>query len=137
MNFMPCSPIWMPASESYWTPRLKSMRANPISQANLPVVLGAFLDLGDRVLVHVDDVVQEMDGGPDGPLQVRPVDLVPAVLGAGEMVLQIDAPEIARLVGQQRLLAARVGGLDHRVVWRGIRPVGLIDEEEPRLAVPP
>src|SRR6059036_2582228 len=31
MNFMTCSPIWMPASESYWTPRLKSMRANPIT----------------------------------------------------------------------------------------------------------
>src|SRR6266508_6640338 len=53
------------------------------------------------------------------------------------MVFDINAPKIARFVWKKRLLAAWIRRLDHRIVRGGIRSVGLVDEEESWLAVPP
>ena len=43
-------------------------------QADLAVALGHLADLGQRIPVHVDDVVEEVDGGPGDPAQPVPVD---------------------------------------------------------------
>src|SRR6058998_932374 len=116
MNFMTCSPIWTPASESYWTPSLKSMRANPItprpifrlSLVHFSIAAIGYLFMSMTLSRKCTEVRM------DRSRCAQSISYRPSAVWV--MVLQIDAPEVARLVGQQRLLAARVGGLDHRVV---------------------
>jgi hypothetical protein len=48
--------------------------ANPSAEADLAVELGDPLDLRQRVLVGVDDVVEEVDGVVRRPPQPRPVE---------------------------------------------------------------
>jgi len=60
------------------------------------------VDLGQRVLVRVDDVVEEVSAEMHGRAHRVPIDA--AVL---HEQADVDRPEVADVVGEERLLAAR------------------------------
>ena len=70
-------------------------------QPDLAVALGHDPDLGERVAVHVDDVVEEVHGGAGDPAQPLPVDARHL-----HHERKIDRAEVAAFVGQERLLTA-------------------------------
>ena len=107
------------------------------AQSDFSVVLRALLDLGNRVLVHVNHVVEQMHRRPDGVLEMAPIDLVTSLRGLCEMGFEIDAAEIAGFIRKQWLLAAWIRRLDHCIVGRRVRPVRLIDEEQAWFTVAP
>ncbi len=106
-------------------------RVGPAHDAQADLARGArrALDLGERVAVRVDHVVEEPRGGVDRPAQPVPVEIA-----AGHELAEIDAAERARFERQERLLAARVGGLDRAEPGRGLLGVDAIDEHHPRIA---
>src|SRR2546422_8015928 len=78
--------------------------------------LGEVIDIGERVLVRVDDVVEEVGAQMHRRPQTIPIDV--AVL---DEQADVDRPEVAHIIGKQGLLAARVrrlvaAELRHRVV---------------------
>ena len=104
------------------------------AQADLSVALADLVDLGQRVLVGVDDVVEE--AGRD---MHRLAQRVPVHLGLGharvaDELPEIDAAEVAGFVRQKRLLAAGVGGLDPPDVRRGVFLVDAVHEDHAGLA---
>ena len=101
-------------------------------EADAPDVLRKLVDRRKRVLVGVDHVVEKMRGLVDGRPQAIPVD--PLILDKGA---DVDRAQIAHVVRQQGLLTARVRGLVRAHVRHRVVPVGLVDEEDARLAVPP
>ena len=103
------------------------------AQADLTGGTGHLVDLGQGVLVDLDDVVQEVDSGTDGLLQLGPVQH-PARHGLGDVVDQVDGAQVAALIGQQGLLAAGVGGLDLALAGHGVVPVEPIQEDDAGLA---
>ena len=114
-------------------PSSTSMSAQPMTpRPILRLLLVIVADLGQRVAVHVDDVVEEVDGRPGDPAQPLPVD--GAVLHHDG---QVDRAEVAALVGQERLLATRVCGLDLAQLGRGVVAVQPVEEDDARLAVLP
>ncbi len=102
------------------------------AQADLAVAAAHFGDLRQRVVVDVDDVVQEAHGRLDDAPQAAVVD-VAVVAHAG----QVDRAQVARLVGQQRLLAAGVGAFDRAELGRGVVLVDAVDEDDAGVAVLP
>ncbi|MNS49618.1 hypothetical protein D3C72_822310 [compost metagenome] len=106
------------------------------AQADLAGALGDAIDLGDRVLVGVDDVVQQVGADVDHTAQALPVDRGLAV-DLDDEALEVDRAEVAALVRDQGLLAAGVGRLvvahpGHRAVL-----VHAIDEDQAGLAGAP
>ena len=77
--------------------------------------LGQVGDLGQRVLVGVDHVLEEVGREVDHLAQARPSRSAPSLHEDAE----VDRAEVADVVRQERLLAARVGGLVGR---RGAAP---------------
>ena len=110
------------------------------SQADLAIVFGVLFDLRQRIVVGIYYIVQKMDRLGYGALQLIPVDLA-AVHGGGIAGVdhcpnhpgEVYRAEIARLVGQKRLLAARIGGFDHAHFDDGITLVHLVQKHHPRL----
>ena len=94
--------------------------------------LGQRVDLGERILVDVDDVVEEVRGEMHVALHRIPVQH--AVL---HVVADVDRAEVADVVRKQRLLAARIRRLVRAQVRDRIVAVGLVDEEAARLARAP
>src|SRR5581483_675200 len=92
-------------------------------------------DLGQRVGVDLDDVVQETNGGADGLLHVVPVD---ALIRLHER-RDVERAEVAGLVRQQGLLSAGIGGLNGANLRRGISRAGVdaIEEHHARVARSP
>ena len=86
-------------------------------------------DLRQRVLVGVDDVLEEMGREVDHLTQAVPVDLpVP------DEHAEVDRAEVADVVRQEGLLTAGIGRLVGAEVRDRIVVVGLVDEEHARLA---
>ena len=106
------------------------------AQADLPGGAGDLSDLLQRVVVHIDDIVQEVDRQGDGVPQQLIVDL-PSVFGPAQHFGQVDGAQVAALIGQQRLLAAGVGGLDLPLGGHHVVPVEPVQEDDARLAVGP
>src|SRR5690606_37997107 len=73
--------------------------------------VGEIANLGQREAIRVDHIVQKMHGQMDHGAKPLPVDLVPPIaardVGADESP-EVDGAEVAHVVRQQRLLAARV-----------------------------
>ena len=86
-------------------------------------------DLGQGVVALVDDVVQE--GHPQGHQAVQggPVQLPPVDQGG-----QVDGAQVAGLVGQEGLLAAGVGGLQHPELRGGVGPLHGIGKDQAGVA---
>ena len=102
------------------------------AEAYLAVGACHLLDLLEGVFVHVDDIVQEAHGSPHGLAEALVVDLRG---GAGEDEAgEVDGPEVTGFVGQQRLLAAGVSGLDVAQGGGWIHGVEAVQEDDPRLA---
>ena len=91
--------------------------------------LRQIVDLGERVLVRVDDVVEEVSG----EMHDRP-EAIPIHRPVLDEQADVDRAEIAHVVREQRLLAAGVRGLVAPEVRHGVVVVGAIDEEHARLA---
>src|SRR3990172_8367731 len=77
------------------------------SQPDLPRLLRRLVDLLDRIAVHVDDVVEEAGAGGDHAGEPLPVEARLVAVRLHEL-RQVQRAEVAGLVRQQRLLAARV-----------------------------
>ena len=107
------------------------------SEPDLAGLLGGEFDLLKGIFVDLDDVVQKVDRIPHRGAQLVIVELHHAAVGLGQHVAQVDRPEVAGLVGQQRLLAARVGALDLPLAGHHVVPVETVEEDDPRLAVMP
>ena len=99
------------------------------AQADTPNALGEIVDLGERVPVGVDDVVQEVRAEVHRRSQPVPFHL--AVL---DEQADIDRAEVADVVRQQRLLPARIGRFVAAQVRDRVVPVGAVYEENARLA---
>ena len=70
-----------------------------------------------------------MDGSPNGLFQLAAVQCI-ALCGLPEVVDQIDGAQVARLIGQQRLLSAGVGGLDFPLSGAGVVSIQAIQEDD-------
>jgi hypothetical protein len=103
------------------------------AQADLAGGAGHPVDLGQGVLVDLNHVVQEVDGGADGLFQLGPVQHPPGG-GLHQVVDQVDGAQVAALIGQQRLLSAGVGGLDLPLAGHHVVPVQPVQEDDARLA---
>ncbi len=102
------------------------------AEADLPGLLRRFLDLRYRIDVFVDDGVEEPDRHTGGVRERFLVESPPAYAGG-----EVDAPEDAALVGEERLLSAGVCRVDLTEVRGGVVPVDLVVKEDARLAVLP
>src|SRR5450759_3479702 len=102
------------------------------AETDLAVALGHPLDLGQRVAIDVDDVVEKAHGGAHDAAQGAVVDVA-----VGHDPAEIDGAQVAALVGQQRLLAAGVGALDLAELRRGVVGVDAVDEDDAGVAVLP
>ena len=114
-------------------PNSTSMSAQPITPSptlRLLLVIGP--DLGEGVAVHVDDVVEEVDGRPSDPAQPLPVDA--AIL---DHEGQVDRAQVAALVRQEWLLSARIGRLDLPRFGRRVVAVEPVEEDDAGLPVLP
>jgi len=84
------------------------------------------------VLVDVDDVVQEADGGLDNSGEAFPIEGLRLLWI--EKIRDINRPEIAGFVRVQGLFAAGVRCPDRPELPGGVQPVYPVDEDEPRVA---
>src|SRR5215210_318323 len=100
-------------------------------EPDAPVPPAHLVDLGQRIVVLLDDVVQEADRGVYRLPQVVPVD-VSRILTVE--ALQVDAPQVARVVRRQVRLRARVRGF-YRELRRRVVVVDLVYKHYTRLAV--
>ncbi len=94
--------------------------------------LGQIIDLRQRVLVRVYHVVEEVRRRSHGRSERFPVDS-PVI----DERSHVDRPEVADVVRQQRLLAARIGGLVAAEAGHRVVAIRLIDEVDARLSVSP
>jgi len=102
------------------------------AETDLAVALGHPLDLGQRVAIDVDDVVQEAHRGAHDAAEGAVVDVA-----VGHDPAEVDGAQVAALVGQQGLLAARVGALDLAQLRRGVVRIDAVDEDDAGVAVLP
>ncbi len=108
----------------------RSMSAKPMTPRPILRVSRVFcLDDVQGEVVGVDDVVQEVHRAVDHVPRAGIVDLA-----AGDHLGQVERPQVAGLVGQQRLLAAGVGGFDLPQVGDGVAPVDGVQEDDAGLA---
>src|ERR687885_1722701 len=91
--------------------------------------------LRQRVVVHLDNVVEKADRGVDRLAQVVPVYVAGFAILPVE-ALQVDASEVARVVGGQVSLRTRVRGL-YGKLRGGVVGVDLVYKDHTRLAVEP
>src|SRR5918998_3296933 len=98
-----------------------------------PVPPAHLVDLGEGIIVLLDDVVEEADRGVDRLPQVVPVD-VSRFLAVE--ALQVDRTEVARVIRRQMRLRARVGRLYRKLRGRVV-VVDLVYEHDAGLAVQP
>ena len=99
------------------------------SQPDPAGLLAHLLDFFDGVVVHVDYVVQEMDGCPHHTCQPVPIDrhvtiLIPDHAG------QVNRSQVAGLKRQQGLLATRIGALDLSQLRIGVVVVDQVQEDQ-------
>ena len=94
--------------------------------------LAHFRNFRDGIVVHINDIVQQMHAGADSPGQARPVHFH-GVPGIAHHPGHIQGAQIAGLEGQQRLLAAGIGGLDPAQLGIGIVPVNPIQKDDARI----
>src|SRR5437660_8548186 len=90
------------------------------AQPDAAVRLDHGIDRGQRIRIDLDHVVEEAHGEADHTLELVPVKAPPSVLLSSEAG-DIERAQVARLVGQQRLLTALVNHEaigDHRVALR-------------------
>src|SRR5213594_500137 len=107
------------------------------AEANLSSGMGHLFNLLDGVRVHVDDIIEHADRRPDRALEFLPID-IPAACGASfHVASEVDRSEVAGLVRQKRLFAARVRCLHIRDVRRRLPSVVLVDKEETGLSILP
>jgi hypothetical protein len=87
----------------------------------------------------IDDVVEEAHGQAHHALHLVPVHRPFAILAAAGELRDVERAEVARLVRQERLLAARIGRLDLAQRRRrvGRARVDAIDEDHARIARAP
>ena len=114
------------------TQRQKQIGPPHNAQTNFSGGTGGFVNLLQRVFVHVDDVVQKMHGGAHRLFQPVPIDA--AIL---LHFIKIDRSEVAGLIGQQRLLSAGIGGFDLPLGGHHIVPIEPVEKNDARLAVLP
>ena len=106
------------------------------TQTDLSGSTGDFCDLIQRVVVHIDDIVQEVHGRFHGFSQQPEVKFI-ADQCLSEHFHQIDGAQIAAFIRQQRLLTARVGAFDLAHGRDHVIPVQTIQEDDARLSVFP
>jgi hypothetical protein len=103
------------------------------AQPDPPVSPAHLVDLGQGVVVHLDDVVEEADRRMYRLAQVVPV-YVARILQVE--ALQVDRTQVARVIRRQMRLRARVRGL-YRILRGGVVSVDLVYKDHARLAVEP
>src|SRR5450759_229966 len=101
-------------------------------ETDLAVAFGHPLDLGQRVAIDVDDVVEKAHGGAHDAAQGTVIDVA-----VGHHPAEVDGAQVAALVGQQGLLAAGVGALDLAELRRGVVRIDAVDEDDAGVAVLP
>ena len=106
------------------------------AEADLARGLGGAVDLFDGVAVHVDDVVEEADALGDDLGEALPVEASVVAVGPHEAG-EVERAEVAGLVGEERLFAAGVGGLDRAEVGGWVVAVDAVDEDDAGVAVLP
>jgi hypothetical protein len=106
------------------------------AEADFPGGFGGVVDVFDRVAIHLDNVVEEADTLWDDLSQALPVQARPLAAGPDEAG-EVERAEVAGLVGEQRLFAARVGGLYRSEVGSWIVAVDAVDEDDAGVAVLP
>ncbi len=99
------------------------------AEADTADALREVVDLGERVLVRVDDVIEEMRAQVHSGAQLLPVHV--AVL---DEQADVDRTEVAHIVREQRLLTARIRRLVTAKVRHRVVVVGAIDVEHAGLA---
>ncbi len=102
------------------------------AEADAANALGEGVDLRERILVDVDDVVEEVRRELDVALE-----RVPVHAPVDHVVADVDAAEVADVVRKQRLLAAGIRRLVQAEVRHRVEAVRLVDVEAPRLARAP
>ena len=111
-----------------------SMSAQPMTpRPILRLAAGHLRDLWQGIVVHLDDVVEEVDRTAHHLSQPVPSRSRPPL----HHLRQVDGAQVARLIGQERLLAARVGRLDLADLGGGVVLVEPVEKDDPRLAVLP
>ena len=105
----------------------KQVRESHDAKADAAGLLAHLFDFRDWIVIHIDNVVQQVDGDIDGLIQAFPVDHGVAV-GDVDHAGYVDRGQVARLVRQQGLLAARVGAFDFTQLWVGVVPVDHVQE---------
>jgi hypothetical protein len=98
----------------------EQVRPSHDAQTHAPVGLHHLVHLLERIGIHLDHVVEEAHREPHHPLELAPVELPPSRPLDRELG-HVHRPEVARVVRQERLLAALVDHEavgDHRVALR-------------------
>ncbi len=102
------------------------------AQADAADLLAQRVNRGERILVDVNDVVEEVRAQPDVGAQRIPVHR--PVVGVDA---DVHRAEVAHVVREQGLLAARVGGLVGAEVRHRVVLVGFVNEEDAGFAGAP
>src|SRR5206468_1465786 len=102
------------------------------AEADATYPLRECVDFLERILVGIDDVVEQVRGKTDVVAERVPIEL--AIL---YIQPDVDAAEVAHVVREEWLLAAGVGGLVRTKMRHGVVLVRFVDEEAARLTGAP
>ena len=106
------------------------------AQADAPGFAAHLGNFRNRVIVHINDAVQHMDGGGNHFRHSRPVNLN-IVRRVAHHPRQIERAEVAGFVRQQGLFPAGIGGLNIAQLRVGIVPVDAVQKDDAGVAGAP
>ena len=108
----------------------QSIRQSGDAKPDAALRLGLGLLAGQRVIRHIDDVVEQAHGNRDRRSQPAGIEAGIGGKRRGHKAGEVDRPQQAGAIGRQGLFAAWIGGVDLLAIGEIIQRVDPVDEDD-------